>query len=74
MNGIYGTGTICVCCGKIVTEGANICRICLMRISKHPVYIRNKCQYWNDNGMFCELTGLDCVGSDCQSYKEIIKE
>lgn len=74
MNGIYGIGPICVCCGKTVTEGTNICRICLMKSSKQTTYISRRCEYWNDNGMFCELTGLDCVGSDCQSYKEIIKE
>ena len=74
MGEMHEIGCICVCCGKTVTEGTNICRVCVMKISKHPVYVSKECEYWNDNGMFCELTGLGCIGSDCQSYKEIFKE
>lgn len=70
MNGIYGIGPICVCCGNAVTEGTNVCHKCVREIEKHHMCVRRTCKHWNGNGLFCELTELDCIGLGCQSYEK----
>lgn len=70
MNQIYGIGPICVCCGNAVTEGTNVCHKCAREIEKHHMCVRRSCKNWNGNGLFCELTGLDCIGLGCQSYEK----
>lgn len=60
----------CVLCGDTVHEGTNVCPKCVHEIEKGHTCVRRLCNHWNDNGMFCELTGLDCIGLGCQAYNK----
>lgn len=64
----------CVCCGDVIPEGTNVCHKCVREIVKGHTCVRKACKYWNDNGLFCELTGIDCIGLGCQSYKETFED
>ena len=58
----------CVCCGDVIPEGIHVCRKCVREIEKGHTCIHKACNHWNDNGLFCELTGIECIGLGCQSY------
>lgn len=58
----------CVLCGDVIPEGTNVCHKCVCEINRGHTNVRRNCKNWNDEGMFCELTGIDCIGLGCYSY------
>ena len=58
----------CVCCGDEIPEGVQLCRSCSRDIMREPFETREDCKHYNSNGYFCELTGIDCIGTKCVSY------
>jgi hypothetical protein len=58
----------CVLCGDTIPEGTQVCHKCVREIEKKHMCVRRTCKHWNGNGLFCELTGLDCIGLSCHSF------
>lgn len=64
----------CCCCGKPIPSGTLSCHVCKRKYNLadgHPV--KQDCVNYNDNGYFCELTGAECIGSSCVSFKKEVE-
>lgn len=59
----------CVCCGDPIPEGTQVCRRCVRKANSDDIReVQLDCKNYNEEGYFCELTGIECIGKRCFSY------
>ena len=64
MNGI------CTCCGEFTPDESPLCTKCKNDILRNSFESHEECEHYNSNGYFFELTGFDCIGTKCASFKK----
>ena len=65
----------CVCCGDPIPEGTHVCRRCVRTANSDDTRdVQMDCVNYNDNGYFCELTGIECIGHRCFSLKKKVDD